>query len=53
MIKSVTVTNYLGEKLKMELARPEESGFAITQIKGLGPQKSTIWKYGKKNRRRL
>lgn len=42
MIKSVTVTNYLGEVLKMELARPEESGFAITKIKGLGPQKSTI-----------
>ena len=42
MIKSVAVTNYLGETLKMELARPEESGFAITKIKGLGPQKSTI-----------
>lgn len=42
MIKSVTVTNYLGETLKMELARPEESGFAITKIAGLGPQKSTI-----------
>lgn len=42
MIKSVTVTNYLGETLKMELARPEKSGFAITQIKGLGPQKSSI-----------
>lgn len=42
MIKSVTVINYLGETLKMELARPEESGFAITQITGLGPVKATV-----------
>lgn len=42
MIKSITVTNYLGESLKMELARPELSGFAITSITGLGPGKATI-----------
>lgn len=42
MIKSVTVTNYLGESLKMELTRPETSGFYIESIEGLGPCKADI-----------
>lgn len=42
MIKSVTVINYLGEKLKMELRRPEKSGFLIREITGLGPPKANI-----------
>lgn len=42
MIKSVTVTNYLGDRIKLELARPELSGFAVVSIDGLGPGKSTI-----------
>lgn len=42
MIKSITVTNYLGETKKYELGRPELSGLAITQIDGLGPVKSDI-----------
>jgi len=42
MIKSLTVTNYLGEELYLELANPEQSGFAIEGISGLGPGKSTI-----------
>lgn len=42
MIKSVTVTNYLGDSIKLELTRPEKSGFAITSITGLGPGKATI-----------
>lgn len=42
MIKSITAVNYLNESLRMELARPEESGFAITSIRGLGPPKVTI-----------
>ena len=42
MIKSVTVTNYLGDSIKLELTRPEESGFAIKEITGLGPGKATI-----------
>ena len=37
MIKSVTVTNYLGESLKMELTNPYDSGIAITDITGIGP----------------
>jgi hypothetical protein len=42
MIKSVTVTNYLGESIKMELGFPEKSGFLIQNIDGLGPGKATI-----------
>ena len=42
MIKSVIVTNHLGESLEMVLANPYETGFAITSIKGLGPSKSSI-----------
>lgn len=42
MIKSITVTNYLGDSLKLELGRPEESGFLIVSITGLGPSKGTI-----------
>ena len=42
MIKAVTVTNYLGDSLRLELARPELSGFAITSITGLGPGKANV-----------
>lgn len=36
MLRSVTVTNSLGEKLVMPLARPEESGINIYNIEGIG-----------------
>ena len=42
MIKSVTVINHLGESLKMELKRPDTSGFYIISIDGLGPTKAAI-----------
>ena len=42
MINSITVTNYLGDKLKLELARPERSGFVIKSITGLGAGKANI-----------
>lgn len=42
MIKSIKVTNYLGESITIELGRPEKSGFAIISIDGLGPGKATI-----------
>lgn len=42
MIKSVKVTNYLGESIKLELRRPEKSGFLIKSITGLGPTKANI-----------
>lgn len=42
MIKSVTVTNYLGYSIKLELARPELSGFVIKSITGIGPGDADI-----------
>lgn len=42
MIKSIEVINSSGESLYMELTRPEESGFLITSIEGLGPAKANI-----------
>jgi len=36
MIKSVTVTNYLNESLKMDLFKPEKSGLLISNITGIG-----------------
>ena len=42
MIKSITVTNYLGDSIKLDLARPEESGFVVKSITGLGPGKANV-----------
>lgn len=42
MIKAITVTNYVGESLRLELARPELSGFAVLSVTGLGPGKAEI-----------
>jgi hypothetical protein len=43
MIKSVKVTNHLGEFTTLELRRPESSGFFVRGgISGLGPAKATI-----------
>lgn len=42
MIKSITVTNYLGESINIELARPEKSGFAILKIEGISGPKSDV-----------
>lgn len=42
MIKNITVTNYLGESLLLELMFPENSGFVIKEITGLGPSKAVI-----------
>ena len=42
MLKSVTVTNYHGESLKLEMGRPSSSGFYIKRIEGLGPTKANI-----------
>lgn len=42
MIKSITVTNYLGDSIKLDLARPELSGFVVRSISGLGPGKANI-----------
>lgn len=42
MIKSITVTNVLGEFIKLELGSPEKSGFQVLDIQGLGPSKANI-----------
>lgn len=42
MIKFITITNYLGDSIKIDLARPEESGFIVRFITGLGPGKANI-----------
>lgn len=42
MIKSITVTSYLGDSIKLELARPELSGFIVKSVTGLGPGKANI-----------
>lgn len=42
MIRSVTVTNHIGERLVMELSNPEPSGLIVRSITGLGPSTATI-----------
>jgi hypothetical protein len=42
MIKTVTITNHLGESMALELRFPERSGFLVREIEGLGPSKATI-----------
>lgn len=42
MIKSVTITNHLDESIKLDLFNPDESGFIIKSIEGLGPVKANI-----------
>lgn len=45
MIKSVTITNYLGESVKIKLADGDpEHGLIITNVEGLGPPKANISK---------
>lgn len=42
MIKTITVTNYLGNSLTLELTRPEKSGFVVKSIDGLDPPAASI-----------
>ena len=39
MIRAVTFTNYLGDSIRLDLARPEESGFIIKSANWLGTRK--------------
>ena len=42
MIKTLTVINYLGDQLTINLANPFDVGMAITEITGLGPGNADI-----------
>ncbi len=42
MITAVKTTNHLNESLTLELLRPEQSGFIVLRIDGLGPPKAEI-----------
>ena len=42
MIKSLKITNFRGEELKIELADPWEHGLIIQSIDGIGPVNATI-----------
>lgn len=42
MIKKISVTNYLGEKIELELTRPDLSGLVVKSISGLGPATAHI-----------
>lgn len=42
MIKTVTVVNYLGEVLTLNLLKPDESGFEVRYIRGLDAGKATL-----------
>lgn len=42
MIYSIVVTNYLGDRIKLEPGKPDVSGFLIKSITGLGPAKANV-----------
>ena len=42
MLIAVTVINQAGDSMRMELARPEKSGFVIRRIEGIGPVNAEI-----------
>jgi len=42
MIESFVITNHLGESMTMELRNPDNSGFQVLSVDGLGPSKAEI-----------
>lgn len=42
MIHSFAITNYLGDRIKLDLREPEVSGFLIKSVTGLGPVKANV-----------
>ena len=42
MINSITVTNHLSESVVLDLRSPEQSGFFVRSVEGLGPVKADI-----------
>lgn len=43
MLKSVKVTNNIGESITLDLKNPEKSGFYVVGIDGLGPPKADLF----------
>lgn len=39
---SLAVTNFLGDRIRLELGKPENTGFLIKSITGLGPVKANV-----------
>lgn len=42
MIRAITIINHLDESIRLELERPQLSGFIVKEIKGLGPAKAQV-----------
>lgn len=42
MINSITITNHLEQSITLTLRSPEQSGFLVKSIEGLGPPKANI-----------
>lgn len=42
MITTIKVTNHLNESLTLDLSRPEQSGFIVLSLDGLGPPKAEL-----------
>lgn len=42
MIQAITVTNHLGQSLRLELTKPEASGLLVCNVEGLGPAKANV-----------
>lgn len=42
MIKSITITNHLEESITLTMTNPEQSGFVVRFIDGLGPPKANV-----------
>ncbi len=42
MINKITAINYLGDTLEIDLRTPDETGFAVIDIAGLGPAKANV-----------
>lgn len=42
MIKSITVTNYIGESLTLGIGDPDESGLLVSSVEGIGPGQADI-----------
>lgn len=42
MLKAITVTNFKGESLRMELANPDPSGMVIFNVEGIGSGQANI-----------